>query len=76
MSRIPNVFLSDQDIITLINIIHNGWDVKYVEIGDPSVSIKKMMETGCHVPTIKTPIVDGCSEEESTRLQRYIDAVG
>jgi|TARA_R100000149_G_scaffold21694_1_gene8220 hypothetical protein len=69
MSRKPNVFLSDQDIIALQNIIHNGWHVRYVEIGDPNVSIKNMIETGCHVPTIKTPIVDGCSEKESTRLQ-------
>lgn len=57
MSRKPNVFLSDQDIIALQNIIHNGWHVEYVEVGDPKLH------------SIKTPIVDGWSEKESTRLQ-------
>ena len=57
--RKPNVFLSDQDIIALQNIIHNGCRVEYVEVGEP---------TGL-LPTIKMPVVHTDSEEWSARLQ-------
>tara|TARA_X000001388_G_scaffold269_3_gene436 strand:+ start:526 stop:762 length:237 start_codon:yes stop_codon:yes gene_type:complete len=55
--RKPNVFLSDQDIITLQNIIHKGWHVEYVEIGDPNLH------------SIRMPIVHTDKEEWSARLQ-------
>ena len=55
--RKPNVFLSNEDIIALQNIIHNGCHVEYVEVGDPKVS------------TIKMPIVHTDNEEWSARLQ-------
>ena len=32
--RKPNVFLSDQDIIALLNIIHNGCHVDYIDMGE------------------------------------------
>ena len=57
--RKPNVFLSDQDILALLNIIHHECHVEYVQVGEP---------TGL-LPTIKMPIVHTDNEEWSTRLQ-------
>jgi hypothetical protein len=58
-NRKPNVFLSNEDITALQNIIHNGCHVEYVEVGEP---------TGL-LPTIKMPIVHTDNEEWSARLQ-------
>tara|TARA_R100000353_G_scaffold117061_1_gene83524 strand:+ start:499 stop:729 length:231 start_codon:yes stop_codon:yes gene_type:complete len=56
--RKPNVFLSDQDIIALQNIIHNGCHVEYVDVVGHA--------------DIKMPIVHAASEENSTRLQTIL----
>ena len=53
--RKPNVFLSDQDIIALQNIIHNGCHVEYVDVVGHA--------------DIRMPIVHVDSEEWSARLQ-------
>tara|TARA_R100000149_G_C5870859_1_gene134870 strand:+ start:197 stop:427 length:231 start_codon:yes stop_codon:yes gene_type:complete len=53
--RKPNVFLSDQDIIALQNIIHNGCRVEYVDVVGHA--------------DIRMPIVHADSEEWSARLQ-------
>jgi hypothetical protein len=56
--RKPNVFLSDQDIIALQNIIHNGCHVEYVDVVGHA--------------DIKMPIVHADSEKSSARLQTIL----
>ena len=53
--RKANVFLSDQDIIALQNIIHNGCHVEYVDVVGHA--------------DIRMPIVNTDKEEWSMRLQ-------
>ena len=67
--RIPNAFLTDADIMALQELIHCTYNVQYVEIGDPKASTRNMIETGCYLPTIKTPIVHTESDALNARMQ-------
>ena len=55
--RKPNVFLSDQDIIALLNIIHNGCHVDYIDMGE------------IRTPIVHADFLNSNSEKWATRLQ-------
>jgi len=67
--RKMNAFLTDADIMALQELIHCTYNVQYVEIGNPNVSTKNMIETGCYLPTITMPIVHTESDALNARMQ-------